>query len=154
MCNWGEDYYIVISNKAGLFRYIIGDVIRVIGFKKQVPILQFVSRKDDFYSIYNERMSLGVFTKALQKVLEHFGVDKHKIEFTLVFYDKVYEGKPGDPLSYTIFLEIPKTMDTEQRGEFENKLDAQLQKDHLGYQHFRVTKLKKIKGLFCQIWYI
>uniref|UniRef100_A0A6N2NDE3 Uncharacterized protein n=1 Tax=Salix viminalis TaxID=40686 RepID=A0A6N2NDE3_SALVM len=47
----GEDYEIVVTNFAGLYRYRLGDVVRVMGSHNSTPELKFVCRRNLILSI-------------------------------------------------------------------------------------------------------
>jgi hypothetical protein len=40
----GELYEVVITNASGLYRYRLGDVVKVCGFHHQAPIVEFMYR--------------------------------------------------------------------------------------------------------------
>jgi jasmonic acid-amino synthetase len=42
----GEEYEIVLTNNAGLYRYRLGDVVKVTGFHNSTPTLKFVCRRN------------------------------------------------------------------------------------------------------------
>ncbi|KAI4369846.1 hypothetical protein MLD38_018247 [Melastoma candidum] len=42
----GEEYEIIVTNFAGLYRYRLGDVVKVVGFHNATPELQFVCRSN------------------------------------------------------------------------------------------------------------
>ncbi|KAG5231440.1 jasmonoyl--L-amino acid synthetase JAR [Salix suchowensis] len=47
----GEDYEIIVTTFAGLYRYRLGDVVRVAGFHNSTPELKFVCRRNLILSI-------------------------------------------------------------------------------------------------------
>ena len=40
----GQEYFIVLTNSAGLYRYSIGDLVRVVGFEGQAPVVEFFTK--------------------------------------------------------------------------------------------------------------
>ncbi|EFJ36856.1 hypothetical protein SELMODRAFT_437924 [Selaginella moellendorffii] len=53
----GEQYEVVITNFAGLYRYRIGDVVKVDSFFHEVPRLAFSDRRKAVLSVHNEMVS-------------------------------------------------------------------------------------------------
>jgi len=53
----GEDYYILLTTSAGLYRYDIHDVVRCTGFQGEAPLLTFLNKGAHFSSITGEKLS-------------------------------------------------------------------------------------------------
>nr|GMD35170.1 indole-3-acetic acid-amido synthetase GH3.6-like [Ipomoea batatas] len=51
----GQEYEIVITTYAGLYRYRVGDILRVAGFKNNTPQFNFVCRKNVALSIDSDK---------------------------------------------------------------------------------------------------
>ncbi|KAH0887502.1 hypothetical protein HID58_063598 [Brassica napus] len=47
----GQEYEVVITNYAGLYRYKLGDVVKIIGFYNKTPQLKFICRRNLILSI-------------------------------------------------------------------------------------------------------
>lgn len=62
----GMDYAIVVSTNAGLWRYIIGDLVRFIDIEQREIVLS--GRIKQFLSICGEHLSLGNINAAIQEV--------------------------------------------------------------------------------------
>lgn len=54
----GEEYEVVISNQAGLLRYRIGDRVRVTGFFRRTPMLEFIGRAGIVSDLVGEKLTL------------------------------------------------------------------------------------------------
>ncbi|KAJ9563480.1 hypothetical protein OSB04_008640 [Centaurea solstitialis] len=68
----GEEYEVVITNFAGLYRYKLGDVVKVIGFHNSTPKLQFVCRRNLMPTINvdkNTEKDLQLSVEAAAKLL-------------------------------------------------------------------------------------
>jgi len=60
-------------NPSGLYRYRLGDVLKVKGFRKTLPIFEFVQRKDVILSIHADKTDekeLQAVTNKACKLLE------------------------------------------------------------------------------------
>jgi hypothetical protein len=53
----GETYEIIISQKGGLYRYQIGDRIRVTHFYKNTPCLEFIGRTEEISDLVGEKLN-------------------------------------------------------------------------------------------------
>ncbi|KDO47942.1 hypothetical protein CISIN_1g007532mg [Citrus sinensis] len=51
----GKEYELVITTYAGLYRYRVGDILRVIGFHNSAPQFHFVRRKNVLLSIESDK---------------------------------------------------------------------------------------------------
>ncbi|XP_020577442.1 probable indole-3-acetic acid-amido synthetase GH3.1 [Phalaenopsis equestris] len=72
----GHDYELVVTTYAGLYRYRVGDVLRVTGFKNKAPQFSFVKRKNVGLSIDSDKTDEVELHAAVEKAvrnLEPFG---------------------------------------------------------------------------------
>ena len=53
----GQEYFLVISNCAGLWRYSIDDRVRVNGFQGRSPVIEFLSKGQHVSSITGEKLT-------------------------------------------------------------------------------------------------
>ncbi|KAF9610642.1 hypothetical protein IFM89_023898 [Coptis chinensis] len=51
----GQEYELIVTTYAGLYRYRVGDVLRVSGFKNKAPQFKFVCRKNVVLSIDSDK---------------------------------------------------------------------------------------------------
>lgn len=51
----GEDYELVITNHAGLYRYRLGDVVRVVDLHGQAPVIEFLHRRGTQFDVTGEK---------------------------------------------------------------------------------------------------
>lgn len=97
----GEEYEIIVTNFAGLYRYRLGDVVKVMGFHNSSPKLQFVCRRSLLLNINidkNTEKDLQLAVEAASKLL--MGEKLEVIDFT----SHVELSK--DPGHYVIFWEL------------------------------------------------
>jgi len=69
----GRQYRIVLTNSGGLYRYDMEDIIRVRGFYRRTPIIEFVCRADRQVSVANERVTELDVTIAMQATSQRRG---------------------------------------------------------------------------------
>ncbi|XP_022140778.1 indole-3-acetic acid-amido synthetase GH3.6-like [Momordica charantia] len=97
----GQEYEIVVTTYAGLYRYCIGDIVRVTGFKNKAPNFRFVGRKNVILSLDVEKTDEAELHNAVNKVgslLSSFGA-------ILVDYTS-YADSSTFPGHYVLYWEI------------------------------------------------
>jgi hypothetical protein len=62
----GSDYEVLITNEGGLYRYAIGDRVRVRGFAGEAPLLEFLGRGAHVSDLCGEKLSEDFVLGALQ----------------------------------------------------------------------------------------
>jgi len=68
----GKRYEIVITTGGGLYRYRLGDVIEVVGYENQCPLLRFVGRGDGVCDRVGEKLNETHVRDALERIFaEH-----------------------------------------------------------------------------------
>lgn len=97
----GKEYEVVLTSFAGLYRYNLGDIVKVAGFYNSTPELQFVCRKNLILSINIDKNS----EKDLQVAVEHASqlLAAEKIEVIDFTSHIDLSSEPGH---YVIFLEL------------------------------------------------
>jgi len=64
----GEAYYILPTTRAGLYRYHISDLIRVVGFHEKTPLIEFLGKGNRFANLTGEKLSEHHVTQAMDYV--------------------------------------------------------------------------------------
>ncbi|XP_026452377.1 indole-3-acetic acid-amido synthetase GH3.6-like [Papaver somniferum] len=67
----GREYELVVTNYAGLYRYRVGDVLRVAGFKKNAPQFNFMRRRNVVLSIDMDKTNETELQNAVKKGVDH-----------------------------------------------------------------------------------
>ncbi|CAG5120943.1 unnamed protein product [Candidula unifasciata] len=62
----GSTYELVITNPSCLYRYRFGDVVKVVGFHNQCPVVEFKYRKGQFLNVRGEKVSEALFYEILK----------------------------------------------------------------------------------------
>ncbi|KAB1208470.1 putative indole-3-acetic acid-amido synthetase GH3.1 [Morella rubra] len=66
----GKDYELVITTYAGLYRYRVGDILRVTGFHNSAPQFHFVRRKNVLLSIDSDKTDEAELQKAIENATQ------------------------------------------------------------------------------------
>ncbi|XP_073061930.1 jasmonoyl--L-amino acid synthetase JAR4-like [Primulina eburnea] len=114
----GEEYEVIVTNFAGLYRYRLGDVVKVKGFHNSTPELQFVCRKNLLLTINidkNTEKDLQLSVEAAAKLLS--AENQEVIDFTSQVDTST------DPAHYVIFWETSGGPNHEILQECSNCLD-------------------------------
>ncbi|KAK6946818.1 GH3 family [Dillenia turbinata] len=79
----GREYELVVTTYAGLYRYRVGDVLRVAGFKNNAPQFNFVCRKNVCLSIDSDKTDEVELQNAVKNALAHLvPFDANLAEYT------------------------------------------------------------------------
>lgn len=78
----GREYVVVLSSSTGLYRYDIGDVVRVTGFVGPTPKIEFLHRAGNTSSLTGEKLTEAQVTAAVTKLAKRIGLELES--FTLV----------------------------------------------------------------------
>jgi hypothetical protein len=66
----GEEYFLVITNSSGLYRYDLGDRVRIVGFTGQAPIIEFLSRDAHTSSLAGEKLTENQVVLAMKRACD------------------------------------------------------------------------------------
>ncbi|KAJ7967535.1 putative Indole-3-acetic acid-amido synthetase GH3.3 [Quillaja saponaria] len=97
----GKEYELVITTYAGLYRYRVGDILRVTGFHNSAPQFHFVRRKNVLLSIDSDKTDEA----ELQRAVENASKLLAKFNTTVAEYTSFADTKtiPGH---YVIYWEL------------------------------------------------
>ncbi|OJH34097.1 hypothetical protein BON30_45285 [Cystobacter ferrugineus] len=70
----GEAYEVVLTTQAGLYRYRLGDVVRIVGRYHQAPLMEFLYRRGALLNLMGEKTSEHAARLALEQALATEGL--------------------------------------------------------------------------------
>jgi hypothetical protein len=134
----GERYEVVLTTGGGLYRYCLGDIVEVVGFKGTCPRIRFIGKGDNVSDLFGEKLN-GVHVKAvLDKAL---GQLKLRPEFTLLAPEK-----SNGSYAYTFFVKFDapedKKLFIDRSAELAYNIETGL-RDNFNYRYCR--KLGQLK---------
>ncbi|GAB2267614.1 hypothetical protein Dimus_002596 [Dionaea muscipula] len=97
----GKEYELVITTYAGLYRYRVGDILRVTGFHNSAPQFHFVRRKNVLLSIDSDKTDEAELQRAVENALELL-----KEHGTRVVEYTSYADTKSIPGHYVIYWEL------------------------------------------------
>ncbi|TXG67299.1 hypothetical protein EZV62_008574 [Acer yangbiense] len=98
----GQEYELVVTTYAGLYRYRVGDVLRVAGFKNKAPQFNFICRKNVVLSIDSDKTDEVELQNAVKNA------ENHLVPFdaTLAEYTSYADTTTKVPGHYVLFWEL------------------------------------------------
>ncbi|KAL4311129.1 hypothetical protein GQ457_01G007880 [Hibiscus cannabinus] len=97
-----DQYYeLLVTSYAGLYRYKVGDVLKVTGFHNSAPQFQFVKRQNIILSIDYDKTSESDLLKAITEAMSHL----EPLGFSLKGYTS-YADMCSRPGHYVLFWEL------------------------------------------------
>ncbi|XWS54279.1 hypothetical protein CRYUN_Cryun10bG0077200 [Craigia yunnanensis] len=97
----GQDYELVVTTYAGLYRYRVGDILRVAGFKNKAPQFNFICRKNVVLSIDSDKTD----EVELQNAVKTAANQLLPFEASLIEYTS-YADTSAVPGHYVLYWEI------------------------------------------------
>lgn len=70
----GKKYELVITNRSGLYRYRIGDVVKVVGMYGKAPVVRFCCRRDQVINLAGEKSDQQQFDMAIKRFSRLSGI--------------------------------------------------------------------------------
>lgn len=120
----GRNYVIILSNASGLYRYNIGDVVRVVRLQQRTPVIEFLHRAGSTCSLTGEKLTEDQVTAAVSDVAEQLGLAVES--FTLA------PAKRGFP-HYVAMIELQRDADRTVLAEVPRRLDEALELHNMEY---------------------
>ncbi|KAK6134944.1 hypothetical protein DH2020_031322 [Rehmannia glutinosa] len=103
----GQEYELVVTTYAGLYRYRVGDVLRVAGFKNNAPQFNFVCRKNVVLSIDTDKTDEVELQNAVRNAVSHLmPFDARLTEYTS------YADTTTIPGHYVLYWELTQNGST------------------------------------------
>nr|URM60585.1 jasmonic acid-amino synthetase [Gymnema sylvestre] len=138
----GEEYEILVTSFAGLYRYRLGDVVKVKGFHNSTPELQFICRRNLLLTINIDKNTEKDLQLAVEGAAKYLAVEKLEIvDFTS------HADTSTEPGHYVIIWELSGEASEEVLKECCNCLDQSFQ--DAGYRSSR--KIQSIGALELQV---
>ena len=78
----GQDYEILFTSSNGLYRYRLDDIIRVKGFRKRTPVIQFQYRAGNTFDFTGEKLYATQIELSMERVLQSLKVPV--VDYTVI----------------------------------------------------------------------
>ncbi len=125
----GERYEIVVTNFAGLYRYRLGDVVRIVDTSGATPVFEFDHRLGDVIDLAGEKTTQRHTREAIRQVaVDLFGSASAINNYTIT------ADTSAVPYRYRIYLELADASLAPACADFAERFDEQLQVINLSYR--------------------
>nr|XP_023664948.1 GH3 domain-containing protein isoform X2 [Paramormyrops kingsleyae] len=130
----GQCYELVVTNASGLFRYRIGDVLRITAFHNQCPVVEFQYRRGQMLNVRGERISEAMFLGSLKRAVSQWP-GAELLDYCCVESSILGQASGGSDPHYQVFLELRGVRNLTEEQRY--KLDHCLQEHSAVYKSFR-----------------
>jgi hypothetical protein len=127
----GRSYYVLLTTAAGLYRYHINDIVRVTGFYRGTPTIQFVRKGDGVSSITGEKLTDEHVVLALEAA---------RREGSVPFVHCTAAPQWGQPPFYALYLEARSLPSTAQAAVLAAVVDRALARTNREYRQKRLSQ--------------
>lgn len=111
----GESYGVLLTTGAGLYRYRLGDRVRVEGFLERTPCLRFVGKEDGVSDLRGEKLNGAFVAEVLEELL-----GSRSPAFSMLAPDPL----PGGAAGYTLYLEVSGALPPDLARRLDEALSA------------------------------
>ena len=122
----GELYRILMTNYSGFYRYDIGDVIEVVGFYEQAPLIVFRHRRGGILSSTTEKTTESHATQVMQSLQQEFGLPLE--DFCINLSENEF------PAHYLVNIELASDRTLSDPQAFLAAFDQKLKEINVYYQ--------------------
>lgn len=126
-----RQYYIYFTTSAGLYRYDINDVVRVVDFYRDTPVVQFVRKGQGITSITGEKLTESQVTDALMEVVDESAFDVRHFTARVEW---------GEPPCYAMYAELGDDVTREEGRRFLTEMDRALCAQNVEYEAKRESQ--------------
>ncbi len=122
----GELYRILMTNYSGFYRYDIGDVVEVVGFYEQAPLIVFRHRRGGILSSTTEKTTESHATQVMQALQQEFGLPLE--DFCITLSENEF------PAHYLVNIELAPSHELSNPQAFLASFDQKLKEINVYYQ--------------------
>ena len=122
----GKRYRILMTNYSGFYRYDIGDVIEVLGFYNQAPIVVFRYRTGGMLSSTTEKTTEFHVTRVIEALQKEFHLSL--TDFCITLSEDVI------PAHYLVNIELSPYQSLTDPQAFLHRFDDRLKEIHTSYE--------------------
>lgn len=129
----GRRYRILVTSYSGFYRYDIGDVIEVVGFYNQTPLIVFRHRRGGLLSSTTEKTTEFHATQTMQALQQEFNL--HLEDFCITLSEREI------PAHYWVNIELAADQQLNQPKQFLRRFDEWLGEFNRPYRTVRSSEV-------------
>lgn len=95
----GKKYSVIVTTSGGLYRYRLNDVVEVLGFEAECPLIRFVGKQDKVVDICGEKLNEQFVSNVVRQVVSRVS---HQPGFWMV----APERSSAQIVEYTLFVQF------------------------------------------------
>jgi hypothetical protein len=126
-----REYYVHLTTSAGLYRYDINDLVRVVDFYRNTPVITFVRKGEGISSITGEKLTEAQVTAALVETVERHGFDVEHVTACVEW---------GEPPCYALYCELARPWLRDRGRDFLVAVDRALSLLNIEYESKRSSR--------------
>ncbi len=132
-----RDYSVIITTGGGLYRYKLYDKIKVKGFQKNVPLIEFLGKQDNITDLFGEKISEGHVEKIFRQLFRKYSISPNFFMLAPTKFN-------GKDVSYVCYVQFNKVTTKSQLKQFTSAFELELRKN---YHYDYCRKLDQLKEL-------
>jgi len=70
----GQEYFVLMTTSSGLYRYDLGDLVRVVGYAGQAPVIEFLNKGAHVSSLAGEKLTERQVILAIERVATQLAI--------------------------------------------------------------------------------
>lgn len=111
----GQSYRMLVTSYSGIYRYDIGDIVEILGFYEQTPIIVFRHRRGGLLSATTEKTTEFHATQVMQALSQEFNLDLD--DFCITLSDNEF------PSRYLVNIELTDGQTLEDPQKFLHRFE-------------------------------
>jgi hypothetical protein len=127
----GKQYYIFLTNRAGLYRYNLGDLVRVTGYLGVTPVIEFLSKGAHNSSITGEKLTENQVTEAVRQAAD---------ELNITVDNFVMAPQWSDPPRYQLLVALNRKQQNNDLQQLAGQVDRILSARNMEYESKRKSE--------------
>lgn len=124
----GKEYFLVVTTPGGLYRYNIDDIIKVNGFFKKTPVIEFVQKGLHAVSVMGEKVYEAHVNEAINRAAE-------KQDLVIKFFSAVVQ--MDKPPRYVFLVEFNSDPSPVKKRALLRSIEEELSKENQEYEYTR-----------------
>ncbi len=126
----GKRYSVIVTTSGGLYRYRLNDVIEVLGFEAECPLIRFVGKQDKVVDICGEKLNEQFVGDVVRQAISRLG---HKPSFWMV----APERSSASVVAYALFIQFEDSLVSDDLLENLGREIDQLLRENYHYDYCR-----------------
>lgn len=128
----GNEYTVIVTTSGGLYRYNLGDRVKITGHYNKLPVMEFIGRSNTVLDFFGEKLHESFVFKAIR--------DNVLTQYSTGFI--AFIPRPGKTFRYALHIGSSDSIRTQ---ELENTIDNALNTNY-HYRHARnIGQINKLK---------